>query len=130
MRFTFSKDEKLTSSKLFDAIHKEGKTLKSFPFSVRFIDASLEAAVERQIAVVVPKRSIKSAVHRNILKRQMRELYRLNRHRIKGPSQQQAWSLRYLGNRLNDYAFLEEGFLKLIQSYNTYYEELSSKKLG
>ncbi|PTM16755.1 MAG: ribonuclease P protein component [Bacteroidetes bacterium] len=130
MRFTFSKDEKLTSSKLFDAIHKEGKTLKSFPFSVRFIDASLEAAVERQIAVVVPKRSIKSAVHRNTLKRQMRELYRLNRHQIKGPSQQQAWSLRYLGNRLNDYAFLEEGFLKLIQSYNTYYEELSSKKLG
>ena len=130
MRFTFSKDEKLTSSKLFDAIHKEGKTLKSFPFSVRFIDASLEAAVERQIAVVVPKRSIKSAVHRNTLKRQMRELYRLNRPRIKGPSQQQAWSLRYLGNRLNDYAFLEEGFLKLIQSYNTYYEELSSKKLG
>ena len=130
MRFTFSKDEKLTSSKLFDDIHKEGKTLKSFPFSVRFIDASLEAAVERQIAVVVPKRSIKSAVHRNTLKRQMRELYRLNRHRIKGPSQQQAWSFRYLGHRLNDSAFLEEGFLTLIQSYNQYYEALSSKTLG
>ncbi|MDC1028660.1 ribonuclease P protein component [Schleiferiaceae bacterium] len=129
MRFTFSKDEKLTSPRLFDIIHKEGMTLKSFPFSVRFIDASLEREVQRQIAVVVPKRSIKSAVHRNRIKRQMRELYRLNKHLIKGPAQQQAWSLRYLGNRLNDYAFLEDGFLKLIHSYNTYYEKLSSKEL-
>ena len=102
MRFTFSKDEKLTSPRLFDAIHKEGKTLKSFPFSVRFIDASLEKEVQRQVAIVVPKRSIKSAVHRNRIKRQMRELYRLNKHLIKGPTQQQAWSLRYLGNRRNE----------------------------
>ena len=130
MRFTFSKDEKLTSPRLFDAIHKEGMTLKSFPFSVRFIDAPLDRSVQRQIAVVVPKRSIKSAVHRNRIKRQMRELYRLNKHLIKGPKQQQAWSLRYLGNRCNEYAFLEDGFIKLIHSYNTYYEELSSEKLG
>ncbi|MCH1533907.1 MAG: ribonuclease P protein component [Schleiferiaceae bacterium] len=129
MRFTFSKDEKLTSPRLFDAIHKEGTTLKSFPFSLRFIDASFEKEVQRQLAVVVPKRSIKSAVHRNRIKRQMRELYRLNKHLIKGPSHQQAWSLRYLGNRLNEYSFLEDGFIKLIHSYNTYYEEISSKKL-
>ncbi|MDG2109785.1 MAG: ribonuclease P protein component [Schleiferiaceae bacterium] len=130
MRFTFSKDEKLTSPRLFDAIHKKGMTLKSFPFSVRFIDAPLDRSVQRQIAVVVPKRSIKSAVHRNRIKRQMRELYRLNKHLIKGPAQQQAWSLRYLGNRLNEYSFLEDGFLKLIHSYNAYYEEFSSEKLG
>ncbi len=130
MRYTFSKDEKLTSPRLFDAIHKEGKTLKSFPFSVRFIDASLEKEVQRQIAIVVPKRSIKSAVRRNRIKRQMREIYRLNKHLIKGPTQQQAWSLRYLGNRLNEYTFLEDGFLKLIDSYNTYYEEISSDQLG
>ena len=130
MRFTFSKDEKLTSPRLFDAIHKEGKTLKSFPFSVRFIDASLEKEVQRQVAIVVPKRSIKSAVHRNRIKRQMRELYRLNKHLIKGPMQQQAWSLRYLGNRRNEYTFLEDGFLKLIDSYNNYYEEISSDPLG
>ena len=130
MRFTFSKDEKLTSPRLFDAIHKEGMTLKSFPFSVRFIDAPLDRSVQRQIAVVVPKRSIKSAVHMNRIKRQMRELYRLNKHLIKGPAQQQAWSLRYLGNRLNEYSFLEDGFLKLIHSYNAYYEEFSSEKFG
>ena len=60
----------------------------------------------------------------------MRELYRLNKHLIKGPMQQQAWSLRYLGNRRNEYTFLEDGFLKLIDSYNTYYEEISSDPLG
>jgi len=26
--------------------------------------------------------------------------------------------LRYLGNRLNDYAFLEKGYLNLIEVYN------------
>jgi ribonuclease P protein component len=45
--------------------------------------------VDRQVAIVVPKRGLKRAVDRNRTKRQMRELYRLHKHKIKGPTQSQ-----------------------------------------
>ena len=51
------------------------------------------------------------------MKRQMRELYRLNKPAIFDSGVQEIWSLRYLGNRLNDYAFLEAGFLNLLKAY-------------
>ena len=110
MQFTFSKNEKLTSRTLFDGLFAEGTSLKAFPFSLEGVD--------RQVAIVVPKRGLKRAVDRNRTKRQIRELYRLHKHKINRPEKSHIWSIRYLGNRTNDYAFLEKGFLALIEAYN------------
>jgi ribonuclease P protein component len=70
------------------------------------------------VAIVAPKKGLKLAVDRNKVKRQMRELYRLHKHKIKDSESPQAWSIRYLGNRINDYSFLEKAFLELIEAYN------------
>jgi ribonuclease P protein component len=121
MQFKFSKNEKLVSKALFDALFTEGMMLKAFPFSLKYMDAETPEGIERQVAMVVPKRGLKRAVDRNRTKRQMRELYRLHKHKIKGPAQSQVWSIRYLGNRLNNYAFLEKAFLELIDTYNKVY---------
>jgi ribonuclease P protein component len=87
-----------------------------------------EAELSRQVAIVAPKRGLKHAVDRNKLKRQMRELYRLHKDKIMDSGVQEIWSLRYLGNRLNDYAFLEKGYLNLIEVYNEQRKkELDSK---
>lgn len=118
MQFTFSKNEKLTSRTLFDELFTEGTSLKAFPFSLKYMEAPVPEGVDRQVAIVVPKRGLKRAVDRNRTKRQIRELYRLHKHRINTPGQTQIWSIRYLGNRINDYAFLEKGFLALIEAYN------------
>jgi len=118
MQFTFSKNEKLTSRTLFDELFTEGTSLKAFPFSLKYMEAPVPEGVDRQVAIVVPKRGLKRAVDRNRTKRQIRELYRLHKHRINKPGQTQIWSIRYLGNRINDYAFLEKGFLELIDLYN------------
>ena len=118
MQFTFSKNEKLTSRTLFDELFTEGTSLKAFPFTLKYMEASVPEGVDRQVAIVVPKRGLKRAVDRNRTKRQIRELYRLHKHRINKTGQTQIWSIRYLGNRINDYAFLEKGFLELIDLYN------------
>jgi ribonuclease P protein component len=118
MQFTFSKNEKLTSRTLFDGLFAEGTSLKAFPFSLKYMEAPVPEGVDRQVAIVVPKRGLKRAVDRNRTKRQIRELYRLHKHKINRPEKSHIWSIRYLGNRTNDYAFLEKGFLALIEAYN------------
>lgn len=129
MRYTFSKKDKLTKKEHFDALYISTRGVKSFPFSLRYVQMELdEAELSRQVAIVAPKRGLKHAVDRNKLKRQMRELYRLHKDKIMDSGVQEIWSLRYLGNRLNDYAFLEKGYLNLIEVYNEQRKkELDSK---
>ena len=129
MRYTFSKKDKLTKKEHFDALYISTRGVKSFPFSLRYVQMELdEVGLSRQVAIVAPKRGLKHAVDRNRLKRQMRELYRLHKDKIMDSGVQEIWSLRYLGNRLNDYAFLEKGYLNLIEVYNEQRKkELDSK---
>ena len=129
MRYTFSKKDKLTKKEHFDALYISTRGVKSFPFSLRYVQMELdEVGLSRQVAIVAPKRGLKHAVDRNRLKRQMRELYRLHKDKIMESGVQEIWSLRYLGNRLNDYAFLEKGYLNLIEVYNEQRKkELDSK---
>lgn len=117
MRYSFPKKEHLTKKEHFDKLHSTGRGIKSFPFSLRYIEADLEEGLQRKVAILAPKRGLNKAVDRNKMKRQMRELYRLNKPAIFDSGVQEIWSLRYLGNRLNDYAFLEAGFLKLLEAY-------------
>jgi len=117
MRYSFPKKEHLTKKEHFDKLHSTGRGIKSFPFSFRYIEAELEEGLQRKVAILAPKRGLNKAVDRNKMKRQMRELYRLNKPAIFNSGVQEIWSLRYLGNRLNDYAFLEAGFLKLLEAY-------------
>ena len=81
------------------------------------------AAMQHEVA---PKRGLKKAVERNKMKRQMRELYRLNKGKVFDSGVAEIWSIRYLGNRPNDYAFLEAGYLKLLEAY----EEQRKKELA
>ena len=117
MRYSFPKKEHLTKKEHFDKLHSAGRGVKSFPFSLRYIEAELEEGLQRKVAILAPKRGLNKSVDRNKMKRQMRELYRLNKPAIFDSGVQEIWSLRYLGNRLNDYAFLEAGFLNLLKAY-------------
>jgi ribonuclease P protein component len=117
MRYSFPKKEHLTKKEHFDKLHSAGRGVKSFPFSLRYMEAELEEGLQRKVAILAPKRGLNKAVDRNKMKRQMRELYRLNKPAIFDSGVQEIWSLRYLGNRLNDYAFLEAGFLNLLKAY-------------
>ena len=117
MRYSFPKKEHLTKKEHFDKLHSAGRGVKSFPFSLRYIEAELEEGLQRKVAILAPQRGLNKAVDRNKMKRQMRDLYRLNKPAIFDSGVQEIWSLRYLGNRLNDYAFLEAGFLNLLKAY-------------
>ena len=117
MPYSFPKIEHLVRKEHFDALHEQGAFVKAFPFSLRYMEMPLEDAVKRKVAIVAPKKGLKKAVDRNRTKRQMRELYRFHKGEVFDSGRQEIWSLRYLGNRTNNYAFLEAGYKKLLVAY-------------
>ncbi len=79
MNFTFSKEEKLCSRKAIEALIRDGKSLFCFPFKVQWIKTEYQQPFPIQIVFSVPKRRYKRANNRNLLKRRMREAFRLNK---------------------------------------------------
>ena len=81
--FSFSREEHLKSRKRIANLFAEGRAVKSFPLRAQFnFVEALDNRKILQIGFVVSKRSFKNAVDRNRIKRQMIEVFRLNRERL------------------------------------------------
>ncbi len=78
MKFTFGKEEKLKSRKQIERLFIEGKSIKEFPIRMKFLKVE-DNDFPIKVAFSVPKRNFKLAVHRNRIKRMLRETYRLNK---------------------------------------------------
>lgn len=77
--YSFPASQKLKSRKVIGQLFESGKHIKSYP--IRAVYAVSEFNPEYhsshvQMGISVPKRSFKSAVDRNRIKRQVREAYR------------------------------------------------------
>ena len=80
MNLTFTKEERLCSQKAFDNLFKSGSSVFLFPLKVVWIKTEYPLSYPAQIAFAVPKKRFKRANVRNLLKRRLREAYRLNKH--------------------------------------------------
>ena len=95
--FTFRKKERLKSRKVIERLFKDGQSFGVYPLRLVFLkmeDSRSGSPV--QFAVSVPKRSFKSAVARNRLKRKVKEAWRLNKH----------WLYKKLEKVKGQYAFM------------------------
>ena len=79
-KYSFSKQEKLTGKKKIEELFKTGSSFYLNDFQIRHLKSS--NAGPHQILISVPKRNFKRAVDRNLLKRRIREAYRLNKQLI------------------------------------------------
>lgn len=115
-KYSFPKQERLSSKKLIDALFAKGASFYFYPFSVRFLRAD-ENATCHQFMVSVSKRNYKRAVDRNRIKRLMREAYRLNKHHLEELLPDGKYLLIayiYTGKEIHPYSFVES---KLVDSF-------------
>jgi len=115
-KYSFPKQERLSSKKSIDALFTKGASFYFHPFSVRFLQAD-EQATHHQFMVSVSKRNFKRAVDRNRIKRLVRESYRLHKHLLEGVLSEGKYLLIayiYTAKEIHPYSFVES---KLVDSF-------------
>lgn len=79
-RHTFKKNERLHHRKVIDQMFTgKGKSVPVFPLRAVFMEIEGADYPPVSVLISVPKRKFKRAVHRNRIKRQIRECYRLHK---------------------------------------------------
>ena len=124
--YSFSKEERLCSVKLIDKLFHNGSSFLLYPFRIIWLQEALPSEKPVQVLISVPKKKFKRAVDRNLLKRRIREIYRLQKFEQLYPflaeqSVTMILGINYIGNEIGEYAFMEKKFnaaiLKLKKVY-------------
>lgn len=117
MKFTLGVDKRLKSQKKIERLFISGKRIQSFPLkAVYFIDRNEPTGF--QIAVSVPKKLIKKATERNLLKRRMREAFRVHQHKLNLNSKIEIMFI-YSAKEILEFEKIEKAMLTLIASLNS-----------
>ena len=113
--FTFHKEERLCSQKIIGDLFTSGESFLAYPLKVVFLKTDIPESSPVQAAFTVSKRNFKHAVKRNLLKRRMREAYRLNKPgfyaELAARNIQLAIMFVYVGKDITEFSAIEKGML-------------------
>ena len=82
-KFTFPKQERLSWKRHIDLLFANGRSFVAFPLRVIYLPVEEDALSARaSVLISVPKKKFKRAVKRNLIKRRMREAYRIHKQEL------------------------------------------------
>jgi len=117
--YTFTKEERLCNKKLIDQLYHNGSSFLCYPFKVSwFVNADAQP-FPAQVLISVSKKRYKKAVDRNLIKRRIREAYRLHKQQylysLLGEADKKiVLSIGFIGKEIAPYDFIEKKILKLL----------------
>lgn len=77
--FSLHKTEKLCSRTAVNSLFASGKPAKAYPLRAVYAESNRSYGAPVQFMITIPKKKIRKAVGRVLLRRRVREAYRLNR---------------------------------------------------
>ena len=116
--FSFKKSERLTGSKSISSLFQDGTSISSYPVRILFNTEGI-GPKPASLVISVPKRLFKRAVDRNLLKRRIREAYRLNKPQLYVRLQSMQLNanvvIQYQQKEILDYQIIEAGVVKALE---------------
>jgi ribonuclease P protein component len=115
--YTFKKEERLCSKKLIEKLYHNGSSFLLYPFRITWLPDD-EGTMPAQILVSVSKKRYKRAVDRNLVKRRIREAYRLSKaghlYPLLTTGQCLLLNISYIGKEITTFEQMQK---KLIQAF-------------
>ena len=123
--FKLYKSEKLCSKNEIDQLYAHGKSLIAYPLRAVYLAVPASDtghAVAARFLISIPKKRIRHAVRRVLLRRRTREAYRLNRNLLEAVASQGTTVLigfNWVANDERDYATIERSMRELLTKIAT-----------
>jgi ribonuclease P protein component len=118
MKLTFGKNEKLKSKKDIESLFSEGQSFVSHPIRIVYRIKPKED-YDIKIGVSVAKKRFKHAVDRNLLKRRIREAYRLNKLLVVPTDVSIDALFIYTSSKIKDYDVINKSMQDVLQKLDT-----------
>jgi len=121
IKLTLNKSQRIKKKRIFDELFKSGFSKTKHPVRIVWIETDLVEANSLQTAYVVPKRLFKSAAIRNLLKRRIKEAFRINQQEVldllNENKKQYAILFMYSSNKQSDYLNIEKSVKHLLSQF-------------
>ena len=119
VRYTFAREERLRSKKLIESLFAGGRIVTAPGLRLHWIETTNSTPV--QVAFAVPKRAFRKATDRNLIRRRLREAYRLHKHRVHNLLNAQgkcaALMITFTGKQALEYKEVEDKIILLLQRF-------------
>ncbi|MDN3580692.1 ribonuclease P protein component [Mucilaginibacter flavus] len=117
--YTFKKEERLCNKRLIDKLFHSGSSFLCYPFKASWLYHTEPQQYPAQVLFSVSKKRYKHAVDRNLVKRCMRESYRLHKQQhlynlLLNANQTIVLSIGYIGKEIVPYSMMEKKMLKML----------------
>jgi ribonuclease P protein component len=115
---TFTKKERISLKKEIDLLFAEGKSFTIFPLRIIYANSQTASGARLALLTSVPKRKLRRAVHRNRVKRLIREAFRLNRkclaETLENCNKTALVAFVFVGNEIPDFKTVETAVIKAL----------------
>lgn len=118
--YTFKKEERLCNKKLIESLFHNGSSFLCYPFKASWLIFDDAMPFPAQILITVSKKRYKHATDRNLVKRRIREAYRLHKQlhlyqQLNETGKRLVFSITYIGKEIVPYEMMSKKMLKLLQ---------------
>src|SRR5690554_6232739 len=114
MNYRLPKNERLHSKKSIKELFDKGSSFFLYPFKILYLAGEDRQAETNRVLFSVSKRKVKRAVHRNYIRRRMKEAYRLNKEVISSLNRKRRIAFIYVSSNLEDFHTIQHKMQRIL----------------